>query len=173
MDVHALPPAERFPYRRGVVGPAGTASLGERIASLLTGGEIILLWGALGAGKTCFSQGLARGLGITGEVASPTFTLVNTYPGQPTLHHLDFYRIDAEHDLTDIGVPEILDEVWDGTAVAVVEWPGPLLPSLGPQPRCELLVLPGQSAEERIWHLAGVPSVPPAWAALFGGGSPC
>jgi len=173
VDVHALPAADRFPLRLDITGPAATAALGERAAGLLRGGEIILLWGPLGAGKTCFSQGLARGLGIEGEVASPTFTLVNTYPGRPTLHHLDFYRIGPEHDLADVGVPAVLDEVWDGAAVAVVEWPGPLLQALGPAPRLELLVLPGAAADARTWRLAGVPDVPPAWAALFGKAAPC
>ena len=173
MDLHALPPVPRFPQRREVVGAAATAALGQRAASLLAGGEIILLWGPLGAGKTCFTQGLGRGLGVAGEIASPTFTLVNTYPGRLVLHHLDFYRIDAGHDLADIGVPAILDEVWDGGAVAVVEWPGPLLGVLGSAPRLELLVLPGAAAELRTWHLAGLPAVPPAWADLFAEGATC
>jgi tRNA threonylcarbamoyladenosine biosynthesis protein TsaE len=147
MDVHALPPVSRFAQRREVDGAAATAALGERAAALLTGGEIILLWGPLGAGKTCFAQGLGRGLGIAGEIASPTFTLVNSYRGRLVLHHLDFYRIDEGHDLADIGVPDVLDEVWDGGAVAVVEWPGPLLGVLGAVPRFELLVLPGAGAE--------------------------
>ncbi len=173
MDAHVIPAPDGFPLRLVVRGAAATADLGRRAAALVGGGCIVLLYGPLGAGKTCFGQGFCAGLGVGGEIVSPTFTLVNTYPGRPTVHHLDFYRVEPQHDLTDIGVPDILDEVWDGRAVAVVEWPGPLLPALGDEPRVELLVLPGAAPDERIWHLRGVPAVPPGWAALFGGDEPC
>ncbi len=113
-----------------VRGPEQTMALGRRVADLLGGGEIVLLHGDLGAGKTCFVQGVCQALEVTGqEVVSPTFTLVNTYDGRLTVHHLDFYRVEPEHDLADIGVPEILDEVWDGRAVALIEWPAVLVPS--------------------------------------------
>lgn len=173
MDVHQLPDPAGFACALTVRGAAATADLGERAAALLPGGGIVLLHGPLGAGKTCFCQGFCRGRGIAGEVVSPTFTLVNTYPGRPTVHHLDFYRLESGHDLDDVGVPGILDEVWDGTAVALVEWPGPLLPALGAAPHVELLVLPGAAPDERIWHARGVPQLTADWAALFGGGPSC
>ncbi|MCP4291875.1 MAG: tRNA (adenosine(37)-N6)-threonylcarbamoyltransferase complex ATPase subunit type 1 TsaE [bacterium] len=164
-----LPPAEDFPVKLTVQGPDQTLALGRAVADLLSGGEIILLYGPLGAGKTCFSQGLCSGLNLDEEVVSPTFTLVNTYSGSPFLvHHLDFYRVEPEHELDDIGVPHILDEVFSRRAIALIEWPEPILPELGPhEPRVELLSLPGETADTRTWHLRGVPEIPEPWRDLF------
>jgi tRNA threonylcarbamoyl adenosine modification protein YjeE len=155
----ALPAVDDFPIQATTEGPQGTAGLGRRAAGLLSGGEIILLYGDLGAGKTCFAQGLCAGLDVSEEVVSPTFTLVNTYVGRLKVHHLDFYRVEPDHDLDDIGLPDILDEVWDGQAVALGS----------ATPRLELLARPGKSPSERTWFLRGVPEVPADWAQLFGG----
>lgn len=171
------PDPSGFPHRLATSGPEQTKALGRRVADLLSGGEIILLHGDLGAGKTCFVQGVCEGLEVTEqEVVSPTFTLVNTYDGRLTVHHLDFYRIEPEHDLGDIGVPDILDEVWDGRAVALAEWPAVLEPELGPNtPRVELLVVPGEGPDDRVWHLRGLPEAPAAWIEVFSvsGGESC
>jgi tRNA threonylcarbamoyladenosine biosynthesis protein TsaE len=164
---HELPDPAGFPAGVATEGPEATAALGARAAGLLRGGEILLLHGGLGAGKTCFVQGLCRGLGVTGEVVSPTFTLVNTYEGRLRVHHLDFYRIESPADLPDIGVPELLDEVADGGTVIAAEWPGPLLAALGPLPRLEFLALPLASWQGREWRLRGVPGPSAAWRALF------
>jgi tRNA threonylcarbamoyladenosine biosynthesis protein TsaE len=169
-DVHHQhsPGADGFPLCRKVASVEQTAELGALAADLLGGGEIILLHGSLGAGKTCFVQGLCRRLEVTDEVVSPTFTLVNTYTGRLKVHHLDFYRVEPGDDLADIGVPDILDEVWSGEAVLLVEWPEPLLGELGDgEPRLELLAVPGSGPDDRLWHLRGVPEVPAAWSALF------
>jgi tRNA threonylcarbamoyladenosine biosynthesis protein TsaE len=99
-----------------------TFALGERVGGSLAGGEILLLEGALGAGKTVFAKGLAAGLGVDpDEVTSPSFTLVNRYDGASlTLYHLDLYRLDegaqAAHA---VGLEEILS---DERAVVVIEW---------------------------------------------------
>ncbi len=164
-----IPSAKDFSLTLKVRGPEQTLALGQSVAELLKGGEIILLYGPLGAGKTCFSQGLCSGLKVTDDVVSPTFTLVNTYTGGPWLvHHLDFYRVEPDHNLEDIGVPEILDEVFSGRAVALIEWPEHILAELDPnEPRVELLALPGETPDERIWHLRGVPEIPEPWARLF------
>ncbi len=163
-----LPRPDDFSFLVTTNGPEGTADLGRRSAALLSGGEIILLYGNLGAGKTCFAQGLCAGLGIEEDVVSPTFTLVNTYQGRLKVHHLDFYRVEPEDDLGDIGVPDILDEVWEGSAVALIEWPAILLAEIGLQtPRLELLAEPGETSGQRCWRLRGVPQVPAAWAELF------
>ena len=91
-----------------------------------------MLSGDLGAGKTCFTQGVARGLGIGGRVTSPTFTLANRYAGRLTLNHLDVYRLDHVDETVDLDLPELLEE-----GVTVIEWGERILPVLGP----EVLVL--------------------------------
>ena len=172
MDTHVLPRPEDFSHRCVTEGPQDTLRLGRELSGLLSGGRVILLYGSLGAGKTCLVQGICNGLGVEMEVVSPTFTLVNTYDGRLKVHHLDFYRVDPGHDLNDIGVPDLLDEVWDEQAVLLVEWPGPLLTELGPDtPRTELLVETGTTPRQRIWHLRQIPAVETAWADLFGDGN--
>jgi len=168
MDLHALPHPEAFSRKRVTDGPDATGDLGRRMSGCLRGGEIILLYGSLGAGKTCLVQGLCRELAVREEVVSPTFTLVNTYDGRLRVHHLDFYRLEPGHDLNDIGVPDLLDEVWDGSAVLLVEWPGPLLGELeADTPRIDLLVSPGAATDQRVWHLRQTPALTPEWADLF------
>lgn len=169
---HSLPAAEDFACHREVHGPEGTARLAEEASGLLRGGEIILLYGKLGAGKTCFTQGLCRGLDVQQGVVSPTFTLVNTYTGRLVVHHLDFYRIEPGADLMDIGIPDILDQVSDGQAVVVAEWPDLLLGELGEDfLRLELLATGGTVIEDRIWHLRGFPALPVPWKNLFTDGA--
>jgi hypothetical protein len=80
---------------------------------------VILLDGPLGAGKTCLTQGIAMGLGITGYVRSPTFVLMARYSGRLTLHHLDLYRVGSSQEAWDLG----LDEQISGDGLCVVEWP--------------------------------------------------
>jgi tRNA threonylcarbamoyladenosine biosynthesis protein TsaE len=154
-----------------VHGPAETGRLGVDLSGLLRGGEIILLHGRLGSGKTCLTQGLCSGLAVAQDVVSPTFTLVNTYQGRLLVHHLDFYRIEPGADLVDIGVPDILDQVWDRTAVAVVEWPRLFLEEMGPDlPRIELLATGGDGPNDRVWHLKGTPRLADEWVETFCGG---
>jgi tRNA threonylcarbamoyladenosine biosynthesis protein TsaE len=96
-----------------------TLSLGVKLGSLLKGGEIILLESDLGGGKTTFTKGVARGLGITDEVVSPTFTIEQVYHGNYTLHHYDFYRLYTLGVLTD----ELIETLSDRTTVKIIEWP--------------------------------------------------
>jgi len=162
---HDIPAAAEFLLQRQTTSAASTAHLGARAAQLLQGGESLLLYGPLGIGKTCFVQGLCRGLGVREEVISPTFSLVHRYSGRLVVHHLDFYRLGPRDDLTDIGVEEVLDEVADGAAVLVAEWPerlAPLLPT-----RLEWLALPGPRPQDRIWHLRGIPELPAPWREFF------
>jgi len=99
--------------------PEETLALGKQIGEQLKGGEIFLLRGDLGAGKTVFAKGIASGLGIDpADVTSPTFTLVNTHEGRLRLFHIDLYRLDAgEHQ--GLGLGEIFE---DENAVTVIEW---------------------------------------------------
>ncbi len=151
---HVLPAEDGFPWWITAEGEQATEALGHRLGTALRGGEIVLLFGRLGAGKTCLTRGLCRGLGISEDVVSPTFTLVNTYRGKLVVHHLDFYRIGPDAPLEDIGVMEILDEVEEGRAVLVAEWPDPLLPELTDlQPVYSWLGVAGARPQERIWRL--------------------
>jgi tRNA threonylcarbamoyladenosine biosynthesis protein TsaE len=97
-----------------------TRELGELIGSLLKSGAVLRLVGTLGSGKTCFVQGLARGLAVPAgyDVTSPTYTLVHEYPGRLPLAHVDLYRISDEMDAEAIGLLDLMD---DRTVVAV-EW---------------------------------------------------
>jgi tRNA threonylcarbamoyladenosine biosynthesis protein TsaE len=98
-------------------GPAETEAEGERLGTTLQPGDLLLLAGPLGAGKTTFVRGLARGVGSTAHVASPTFQLVRVYPGRIALAHVDLYRLEAPTELRDLGLEELLDE-----GAVVVEW---------------------------------------------------
>ena len=99
--------------------PEQTELLGEKLGQRLCGGEIIAYSGDLGAGKTAFTRGLARGLGITMRVTSPTYTIVNEYlGGRLSLFHFDMYRLESEDDLFDIGWEDYLMR----GGVCAVEW---------------------------------------------------
>ena len=99
--------------------PAETESLGEQLAALLEPGDVVAYFGDLGAGKTAFTRGLARGLGCAGRVSSPTFNIVNEYPGgRLPLFHFDMYRLSGPEELFDIGWEDYLDR----GGVCAVEW---------------------------------------------------
>lgn len=98
---------------------AETETLGAKLAEKLRGGEVIAYTGDLGAGKTAFTRGLARGLGITERVTSPTFTIVNEYDsGRLPLFHFDMYRLGSSDELYDIGWEDYLGR----GGVCAVEW---------------------------------------------------
>lgn len=106
---------------------AQTQRVGARLGRLLLPGDVILLSGDFGVGKTCLTQGIARGLGSTRWVTSPSFALVNEYlEGRLPLYHIDLYRVSNVHEALDLG----LDEYFYGAGVSVVEWPGQALEAL-------------------------------------------
>lgn len=98
--------------------PEETEAAAAAFARGLQGGEIICMYGDLGAGKTAFTGGFAKGLDITAHIVSPTFTIVNEYQGRLPLYHFDVYRIDDPEELYDIGFEEYLDS----GGVCVIEW---------------------------------------------------
>ncbi len=98
--------------------PEDTKNLAASLVELVQPGDLILLVGDLGAGKTTFAQGFAAALGIGEPVTSPTFTLAREYHGRLLLHHLDVFRLDQIAEVLDLGLPELLDS--DG--VILIEW---------------------------------------------------
>ena len=99
-------------------GPDFTQDLGRTIGEHASAGDIFLLTGPLGAGKTCLTQGIALGLGVEGYVRSPTFVLMTRHQGRLTLHHLDLYRMESAVEAWDLG----LDEQLFGDGICVIEW---------------------------------------------------
>lgn len=96
-----------------------TRAVGKTIGEIASPGDVYLLTGPLGAGKTCLTQGIARGLGAPGYARSPTFVLVTRYQGRLTIHHADLYRVDHPAEAWDLGLEDIIDA---GEDVLVVEW---------------------------------------------------
>ena len=95
-----------------------TEEIGAAFAKKLPRGSVVAMYGDLGAGKTAFIRGMAKGLGIDARVSSPTFTIVNEYPGDPELIHFDMYRLGSSEELFDIGWEDYLSR----NAVCAVEW---------------------------------------------------
>ena len=101
--------------------PEETKRLGMLLAEELQPGDVILLEGPLGAGKSEFARGVANGLGVTETVTSPSFTILNVYEsGRLPLYHFDWYRLESAEELFELG----MDEYLGGAGVALVEWPG-------------------------------------------------
>ena len=109
--------AQGAPSDQVTHSPAETEAFGERVGKRLRAGDLVLLTGELGAGKTTFVRGVARGAGSSAQVASPTFQLVRMYAGRVQLAHVDLYRIETPSELADLGLDELLDQ-----GAVVVEW---------------------------------------------------
>jgi tRNA threonylcarbamoyladenosine biosynthesis protein TsaE len=103
-----------------------TRAMAAAMAELARPGDLLLLAGELGAGKTAFAQGFGAALGVTEPITSPTFTLASQYSGRLELNHLDVYRLEQLTEVLDIGLPEMLDE----GGVTLVEWGDSIIPAL-------------------------------------------
>lgn len=135
-----------------------TQALAEALSGLCRAGDLLVLAGEMGAGKTAFAQGFARGLGVDEPVTSPTFTIVREYEGaELALHHLDVYRLDQLREVAELGVGEMLDE----DAVMLVEWGDAVLPALGDR-YLEIRITFGEGDDDR--HLELTPRGP-TWSA--------
>lgn len=130
-----------------------TICLGRELGRFLKPGDVILLDGDLGAGKTHFVKGLATGLGAATEVTSPTFAILNIYPLPPTpdqpvigqLNHFDVYRVHDEMELLDLGFEELIY----GSDVTVIEW-SRLIPGILPQDCLRIFIRLGTEPDERL-----------------------
>lgn len=134
-----------------------TRELGTALAGLARPGDVILLSGDLGAGKTTLAQGFARGLGVEEQVVSPTFVLARMYDGRLPLIHADAYRMDNLNEVTDLDLPELLDE----GGVAIVEW-GDVIAPVIPADFLDVRIDFGDADDDRRFE---VRVVGPAWAS--------
>ena len=125
-----------------------TEQLAEKLAATLCGTEIIAMYGDLGAGKTAFTRGLARGLGIADGVSSPTFALVHEYEGRYMLYHFDMYRINGFDDLYSTGFFD-----YTGNGVLIIEWSENIKEYLPEEPLWDCVLRP--KAEIPDWLLPG------------------
>jgi tRNA threonylcarbamoyladenosine biosynthesis protein TsaE len=135
-----------------------TRELAAAVGPLVRSGDILLLAGELGAGKTCFTQGFGRALGVGEQITSPTFTLLHPYDGTSLrLLHADVYRLEHLQEIVDLGITELVDE----DSVAVIEWGDMAEPVL---PKDFLEVRLGYGDVDDVRHLELRP-VGPSWAA--------
>jgi tRNA threonylcarbamoyladenosine biosynthesis protein TsaE len=127
-----------------------TRQLGERIGALLSASDIVLLSGELGAGKTVFVQGIARGLGFEGSVSSKSFVLLGEYAGRVKLYHADLYRLEAAEEVAELALDELSED-----GVLVVEWPDRAGEDVLPKEhvRVEFAVI---GEKERMLEISGV-----------------
>lgn len=103
-----------------------TRAIGAALADVLGAGDVVVLAGDLGTGKTAMAQGIARGLGVEARVTSPSFMIVRVYEGRVPFHHVDVYRLDHLQELHDLG----FEEVVDSRGVTVIEWGDRVTPML-------------------------------------------
>ena len=134
--------------------PEETERIGEMLGRQLHSGTVLALRGGLGMGKTAFTRGLARGLGCTGRVTSPTFTIVNEYDGTTPLFHFDMYRLDSEDDLFDIGWDDYLAR----GGVCAVEWSERIDNALPPD-ALTVSIARGENDNDRIITVTGGPAL--------------
>ncbi|MDF9714833.1 tRNA (adenosine(37)-N6)-threonylcarbamoyltransferase complex ATPase subunit type 1 TsaE [Nocardioides sp. ChNu-99] len=148
-------------------------ALGRRLAAVLRAGDLLVLTGGLGAGKTTFTQGLGAGLGVRGDVTSPTFVIARVHPstvGGPDLVHVDAYRLGGAAELDDLDLDASLDE-----AVTVVEWGAGLAEQLADE-RLEVVIeraeggdgaVGAEGAEVADPRVVRVRGVGPRWAGVL------
>lgn len=127
-----------------------TLELAGGVGDLLRAGDVVSLVGDLGAGKTVFARGVARALGVTEPVVSPSFTIVREYEGRVPLVHVDVYRIDAVQELHDLGFEEVVRD----DAVTLVEW-GDMIDGLLPGDRLDIRLAAGADDDERVVEIEG------------------
>ena len=127
-----------------------TVALAEKLAGKLNNHDVIFYIGGLGMGKTAFTRGLAKGMGITADVASPTFAIVNDYGGNPPLVHFDMYKVESWDDLYSSGFFDYLDM----GAVLAVEWSENIENAL-PDDAVRVTIQPGENEHQRIITVEG------------------
>jgi tRNA threonylcarbamoyladenosine biosynthesis protein TsaE len=127
-----------------------TQELAAALAPLVVDGDLLVLVGDLGAGKTAFTQGICRALGVDEPVTSPTFTLANRYQGRLVVNHLDVYRIEALAEAEDLALVELLDD-----GLTLIEWGDVILPAL-PEDRLDVRITFGTGDDDRVLEFVAV-----------------
>ena len=143
--------------------PQETAALAERVGAAAETGTVLCLVGDLGAGKTLFTQGFARGLGVTEEVTSPTFALMNQYCGRLPVTHFDLYRLEREEELDEIGFYEFAEP---SGGVVLIEW-ADKFPDALPKPHIRLEIERGDTEDERRLMFFTTEEDSALWRALM------
>jgi tRNA threonylcarbamoyladenosine biosynthesis protein TsaE len=141
-------------------GAQETEAVGAAVGSLLRIGDLVVLTGDLGAGKTTFAKGVARALGITQPVTSPTFTIVQEYDGRMPLAHVDVYRLDRIQELHDLGFEELLEG-----RVTVVEW-GEAIAQILPRDRIDVRI--AMHDDDDTARVLDIVASGPAWSERRG-----
>jgi len=122
-----------------------TYDIALEIARIVSAGDLILLVGDLGAGKTAFAQGFGKAIGIEEPITSPTFTLAREYKGEMQLHHLDVYRLEQIEEVRDLA----LSELFEGNSVTLIEWGNQIISAL-PKEHLEVFLEYGDNDSERL-----------------------
>ena len=122
-----------------------TRSLASLLSKVFQAGDVVVLSGDLGAGKTAFTQGLGLGLGVEHPVTSPTFTLANKYEGEITLNHLDVYRLEHFQEVEELGLSELIDS----NSLTVIEW-GDVISSVLSEGFLEIRLRLGENQDSRV-----------------------
>ena len=140
-----------------------TVQIAEALGQYLLPGDTVLLYGELGAGKSVFARGCARALGVKGEMASPSFTLMQNYRGDRySVNHFDLYRLEREDELDEIGFYEYAE---DGRSVVLIEW-ADKFPDALPTPHIRLEIERGKAENERRLAFFTTEEESALWRAL-------
>lgn len=131
--------------------PEETEKLGEKLAASLRGGEVLALFGPMGMGKTAFTRGIAKGMGVQEGVSSPTFALVHEYTGRIPVYHFDMFRVTSWDDLYSTGFFDYLES----GGVLVIEWSENIEGAL-PESAIRIEISPGKEENERIFEIEGI-----------------
>lgn len=126
-----------------------TYEIATQVAQSVTAGDLILLIGDLGAGKTAFAKGFGKAIGVEEPITSPTFTLAREYRGELDLHHLDVYRLEQIEEVRDLALPEL----FEGNSVTLIEWGDQIISAL-PKSHLEVSLEYGDIDSERIINIA-------------------
>jgi len=135
-------------YTLATGSPEETRAFAQRLGALLQPGDVLVLAGEMGAGKTAFTKGVALALGIEEQVASPTFTIVREYAASIPLVHVDVYRLDHVQELHDLGLDDLLGE----EAITVVEW-GDKVSAALPGDRLDIRIEFGEGDDDRVFMI--------------------